>query len=1543
MDKGRFSLLLLEPGEIYFEDFSACLIPSDTTTKNYELNKQTGRLRMCSKSLVFDPQDLTKPIVKIPLKDCTILEQYKGNAKFLSNKNVLSVCCKQYIEMLEGNIIAPYKFCGMARFLFLLNYANIGDSLSRITQLQRASTLPAADQADMIATIVHSRQARVRFDPLWLDLYEKVVMETQADKVTPLVVNPGRILLSTARLFFQPYNNIETYPVLKINLGSIKQIIKRRFLLRHIGLEIYSGEDHSVPYIYLAFRSQVDRDNLYTNILKQSDLRLCEIEQDVMTLQWQNGYVTNYDYLLYINSLADRTINDLTQYPVFPWVVADYKSKTLDLNNPETYRDLSKPVGALNEERLQRLIDRYDEMSYPKFIYGSHYSTPAFVLFYLVRLYPQYVLCLQNGRFDHPDRMFNSCEDVYRNCLSNMSDFKELIPEFYNVEQGGDFLVNSMGINLGVRYDGSKVDDVALPAWADDPKHFVKTLRDALESDYVSENLHLWIDLIFGYKQRGEEAEKARNLFYYVCYEGNVDLDSINDLNKKHALEVQIMEFGQIPKQLFKVPHCQRRTKLQLLKPVLTEDVQKDSLNPWKSMSSLKLESVFNTHKDTVSSLFVANNENQIMSAGYDSKLKVFSLSQNRQIRSANVGNMPLSSLIQLPNMNVIVIGSFDNNIILYDLDFGKVTQTVNAHEDAVTCLAWGNKCKLLASGSSDCTVKIWKSFSKRDVIKPVQCLQKQLVHNSQVNCLSFSPKNDYLASATDDGGIFLWNMSTYLLHKKFKIHTSAVKSISFSPDGQKLVSCGSDKVFQVIDINTGMPLYNKTLSSVLISLKWEDFILLIGSEDGILYVWDIVEVKLLYQTKAHTGGLKVVDISMKHSFIVTGGEDHAIKIWKPYRNVLIRISEIGFNWIKPSTTFQDNLLVMFASLKNKIREETGSDISKLTAKITSSTAQRIEALRGRSQQGSTSSINSLVSSDGNREENVENSKTDEEYKKRLSKLENEFASKLEEKTKEWQNVVVEKDKRIQKLEKEQEDAFKQINSLKDFLKSSEELQKKLVEHREDKEQIENFQMQELSKIKHLVLLREQELAEKSGLLKDTVQQLEKMRSEVTRLRRQEERLSDIQDDLESFRHSSARDLAALATELAKSEEERRHLTDLVAVLRQRTSSNSDGNDQENQERKLLEQRLEEAHLHLADIKTSWSDKIASLETQVGRLSRQAAEESAERRRAVQEKEQFAEKVKQMECELECNLLEINNKEAKIRRLTNEVEEMSKELKSLQADSEEEIAFLRQKIQDAGTEIKAVRKNLENTECQFEKSEEECSKLKLSVDSEHQANKSLRQLITKLEKELNEEKSNSLNVQKTLTRVTSEKNVALLRNAEVSQQMEMAKQEYEIKKYKEKEAESREQDLKNTITRLEDQLTEKNKTIKTLQLRLADVKKTLQQELKTPGSINYYNDMSDVNPAAVLLPSHTSTKTYQHSIRKDDDDINFKYLKHVLIKFLTSREYEAQHLIRAVSTLLKLSPEEEQLLHDTLEWKMSWFGPKPKVGNGQTATNIPSS
>jgi hypothetical protein len=89
-------------------------------------------------------------------------------------------------------------------------------------------------------------------------------------------------------------------------------------------------------------------------------------------------------------------------------------------------------------------------------------------------------------------------------------------------------------------------------------------MRSALESDIVSENLHNWIDLIFGFKQTGKMAEEANNLFAPMTYEENVNIDNIS-LSILQSKIVQIIEFGQTPKQLFKVNHPQKKIRSSIL------------------------------------------------------------------------------------------------------------------------------------------------------------------------------------------------------------------------------------------------------------------------------------------------------------------------------------------------------------------------------------------------------------------------------------------------------------------------------------------------------------------------------------------------------------------------------------------------------------------------------------------------------------------------------------------------------------------------------------------------------------------------------------------------------------------------------------------------------------------------------------------------------------------------------------------------------------------------------------------------------------------
>lgn len=77
-----------------------------------------------------------------------------------------------------------------------------------------------------------------------------------------------------------------------------------------------------------------------------------------LTNKWVHREISNFEYLMQLNTIAGRTYNDLSQYPVFPWVLMDYESEELRLDDPTVYRDLSKPVGALNPDRVEPIRER---------------------------------------------------------------------------------------------------------------------------------------------------------------------------------------------------------------------------------------------------------------------------------------------------------------------------------------------------------------------------------------------------------------------------------------------------------------------------------------------------------------------------------------------------------------------------------------------------------------------------------------------------------------------------------------------------------------------------------------------------------------------------------------------------------------------------------------------------------------------------------------------------------------------------------------------------------------------------------------------------------------------------------------------------------------------------------------------------------------------------------------------------------------------------------------------------------------------------------
>ena len=403
-----------------------------------------------------------------------------------------------------------------------------------------------------------------------------IVATYPCNRILPYCEISGEVLISDVNLFFWPNtstslasstfnsaligsNSTEDF---KWPYTSIREVHERLYSLKDCGIEIFFTSGLSCM---LSFEDRKTRDLFHQQFLDQNLPNLVKgriLEESVKA--WSSEYLTNFAYLTAVNKFAGRSSNDLMQYPVFPFVLCDYESDELNLQNPAVFRDLAKPVSVQKPEKEHIYETKYKEMTNNEFTgptdfgpyhYSSLYSNSGIVLHYLVRLLPfsRMFLHYQGDSFDIPDRTFFDIDSTWKLAAhTSMTDVKELIPEFFYLPE---FLLNKTNFEFGERQDKQIVHHVHLPKWClNDPRLFVLIHRQALESAHVSKYLHKWIDLIFGYKQTGKAAVEAHNVYRPCLYYG-FDLDQIGDPQSREAVERMIRTYGQTPKQIFRNQH----------------------------------------------------------------------------------------------------------------------------------------------------------------------------------------------------------------------------------------------------------------------------------------------------------------------------------------------------------------------------------------------------------------------------------------------------------------------------------------------------------------------------------------------------------------------------------------------------------------------------------------------------------------------------------------------------------------------------------------------------------------------------------------------------------------------------------------------------------------------------------------------------------------------------------------------------------------------------------------------------------------------------
>ncbi len=714
---------------------------------------------------------------------------------------------------------------------------------------------------------------------------ESIVHSCRCSVIHPYEKRPGELILTTGRTAFvdsaeadAEKESLEQSSFLrrrrkdnlvkkrrgKVELwpdDTIMDLQLRRYLLRDMAMELFLIDGCT---FLIAFNTKEDRDKAYEMLSGRNLANRISYESDVVlrntllrvsiTQKWQRGLISSFEYLQHLNTLAGRSYNDLTQYPVFPWVLADYSSPELDLNDPRSFRDLSKPMGAQVPSRLENFLEKYQalqDMGQTPYHYGSHYSNVGVVLHYLLRVEPfaSFFLQFQGGHFDVADRLFDNVETTWRMASSgSSSDVKECLPEFYYLP---DFLQNKNRFDLGKKQTGETVDSVHLPLWAKgSPRLFVKKMREALESDYAAKHLPAWIDLIFGCKQRGEEARLANNLFHPLTYEGAVNVDTIADPVERQAAIAQINSYGQVPRQLFLKPHPPR-----LHRPHVSQFL-KDPASVTSSLlfvSSMSVGSLMLVHSSPVAlrprELMIFPECTHFLLWGEpDQCLRLCLLQTGRVVAELEQSRGDELLCAHTPSGGgVIAIAGSDRVVYVWRKEGGNklsLAAILAAHEAPVTSVFVSDEFSILVSGSLDHSCIIW-DLNRLRFIRSMQTL-------GPVSHVCVSPVNgDVLAvaSASEEkrGTSVLW---------------------LYSVNGELLASAATSEHVTCAIFTCGMEGIARSYVTA-------------GTHSGKLLVFDAFDLSLV-TSRAGVGSSPITSLAMDDEcvFLVSGSFDGKIQQW---------------------------------------------------------------------------------------------------------------------------------------------------------------------------------------------------------------------------------------------------------------------------------------------------------------------------------------------------------------------------------------------------------------------------------------------------------------------------------------------------------------------------------------------------------------------------------------------------------------------------------------------------------------------------------------
>ncbi|MBR8827457.1 MAG: WD40 repeat domain-containing protein [Gomphosphaeria aponina SAG 52.96 = DSM 107014] len=331
------------------------------------------------------------------------------------------------------------------------------------------------------------------------------------------------------------------------------------------------------------------------------------------------------------------------------------------------------------------------------------------------------------------------------------------------------------------------------------------------------------------------------------------------------------------------------RTIVMVADPEKTKPADFSKLDLQQYNSNLENFIIFRTlteHSGTVRCLAITPDGEILVSGSYDKTIKIWQLATGEAIRTLKNHTGDIEALAISPNGKILASASDNNTIKLWELKTGRQIDSMKGNYHTLAISPDG---KILATSDNQNYVNWWE-MSK---INEVQTCKG---HSGTVYCIAFSPTGDILVSGSADQTIKLWDLNTGKEKMTLTGHTRKINCLIFSPDGKTLYSGSDDRSIKAWAVSTGAEIctFRDHVGWVYcLTISPDGKILFSGSADKTIKMWQVSTGAKIRTLKGHSNLVYTLAMSPNGQILVSGSADNTIKIWRRQQTSLSKIRDI--------------------------------------------------------------------------------------------------------------------------------------------------------------------------------------------------------------------------------------------------------------------------------------------------------------------------------------------------------------------------------------------------------------------------------------------------------------------------------------------------------------------------------------------------------------------------------------------------------------------------------------------------------------------------